>query len=143
MTGNVLRRLREAYGFAVKDVALHARMSAARLRNFERQSKSYSHVPGTCARQISNFRMVVRALRELRQAMWIAEAELAAAHASHKRGSVQQHTNSSIPRGTTHWLGYEPVRYVMIHGKTRGFRWDGGWLRSARVEDAAGKAVAV
>lgn len=142
MTGNVLKRLREAYGLKPRDVAREAAIQVAKLNAVERLGKSYSLHPNTLARQQGNFRRIVAALRTLRQSMWVAEAERAAACAPRKRVSLRQQAGNGIPPGATHWLGDEPVRFVVMHGQSRGFRWDGDWLRSARVEDAAGKAVA-
>ena len=143
MTGNVLKRLREAYGLKQADVARVGGTIYKALDNIERGGVSYSRSHGASNASRNNhrqrqWRAIIAAMRALLNARAEREAE-----ARRKQEAEERKKRAAIPRGTTHMRDGEPVRVVMMHGRMRGFLWDGGWLRSARVEDAAGKAVAV
>ena len=75
MTGDVLRRLREAYGFPADKVASRAGMTVAGFKTIERDGTSYgkTHVyggevfRGALNRKQRNFRRVLDALRMLKK----------------------------------------------------------------------------
>lgn len=133
MTGDVLRRLRKAYGFSAKDVANAAgRRYARAVRDVER-TKSF--VGGSVGRNNQRRRMwlwVVDALRRLRDGEYEVDRE--AAEAAEPAPVPAPVVVRAFPKGTTHLLQGEPVRVVDYHGRRMGFAWDGEWVRANRVE---------
>lgn len=67
MTGDILRRLRKAYGFPADVVAGLSGVSVAGLKTIERDGTSYARDAGNLARKQRNFRRVLGALRRLKK----------------------------------------------------------------------------
>lgn len=127
MTGNVLRRLREARGLTLSQVAVCAginRSTAAELESSRRHAGD-SVQRGKC------WSRYIKALRKLELAR---EMMAASSRAREKAHAELQRCNAPI--GTTHFLAGEPVRIREYGGKRMGFAWVGEWVRSSRVEDA-------
>ena len=67
MTGDVLRRLRESYGFPADKVASRAGMTVAGFKTIEREGMSYGGSVANSNRKQRNFRRVLDALRMLKK----------------------------------------------------------------------------
>ena len=130
MTGNVLKRLREAYGLSQADVARVGGTIYKALDNIERHGVSYSRSRGASNASRNNhrqrqWRAIIAAMRALLNARAEREAE-----ARRKQEAEERKKRAATPRGTTHMLDDEPVRVMMMHGVRKAFRHDGkAWVR--------------
>ena len=128
MTGEILQRLREAYGLERKDVAEVLGKSCYAITVGERRGRSWSrercretrHREG--ADRQTRFGLYLDALRALRG----------------KRANKPQFVFCPPP-GATHRIELRGIkewaRIVPMHGTLRGFAWCGGeWIRAAWVE---------
>lgn len=127
MTGEILQRLREAYGLERKDVAEALGKSCYAITVWERRGRSWSrercretrHREG--ADRQTRFGLYLDALRALRG----------------KRKNKLQFVFCSPP-GATHQIERRGIkewaRIVPMHGTLRGFAWQGEWVRAAWVE---------
>lgn len=127
MTGDILRRLREAYGLERKDVAEALGKSCYAVTMWERRGRSWSrercretrHREG--ADRQTRFGLYLDALRALRG----------------KRAHKPQFVFCSPP-GATHRIERQGIkewaRIVPMHGTLRGFAWQGEWVRAVWVE---------
>lgn len=127
MTGDVLRRLREARGFTVTQVAVSAGINRSTINDMERSRR---HV-GDAAQRNKRWARYIHALRKLE-----LEREMSAASSRARAKAYAELKRHNAPTGTTHFLAGEPVRIREYGGKRMGFAWVGEWVRSSRVEDA-------
>ena len=130
MTGEILQRLREAYGLERKDVAEALGKSCYAVTVWERSGRSWSrercretrHRAG--ADRQTRFGLYLNALRALRG----------------KRTRKPQFVFCSPP-GATHQIERRGIkewaRIVPMHGTLRGFEWRGEWVRAAWVEGSS------
>ena len=129
MTGDVLKRLREAYGLTRREVEKAAGLYANAMRQAEAVKIFWRS--GEKGRQnltrYQTWRKITAALRRLREKQREANKR-AALTAEREPAKIKL---LSIPRGATHMLGSEPLRIVQIHGRQMIFRHDGhDWVRS-------------
>ena len=128
MTGEILQRLREAYGLERKDVAETMKKTCYAVTMLERSGRSWSHVRSRETRhregadRQTRFGLYLDALRALRG----------------KRKNKPQFVFCSPP-GATHQIERRGIkewaRIVPMHGTLRGFAWVcGEWVRAAWVE---------
>lgn len=128
MTGEILQRLREAYGLERKDVAEALGKSCYAVSMLELRGRSWSrercretrHREG--ADRQTRFGLYLNALRVLRG----------------KRAYKPQFVFCPPP-GATHQIERRGIkewtRIIPMHGTLRGFEWRGGeWVRAAWVE---------
>ena len=131
MTGEILQRLREAYGLERKDVAEALNKSCYAVTVWERRGRSWSrercretrHREG--ADRQTRFGLYLNALRALRG----------------KRAHKPQFVFCPPP-GATHQIEQRGIkewaRIVPMHDTLRGFAWRGGeWVRAAWVEGSS------
>lgn len=127
MTGDILRKIREARGLKHTEMARSGRVAIYFFRNTEEIRASYR-----CGQLRQNAR---------RAEVWgryIAILRAAKKHqkTTRRRVVLKPLVRQECPVGTTHFLDGEPIRIREHCGKRMGFAWVGEWVRSSRVEDA-------
>lgn len=139
MTGAMLRRLREQYGFTREQVAVASGVPVLSIAKRELKGKSWCRAKKPCVRRAlgkrrqAYFRAYLAALRIMRPARKPAVKE--------REFVLRRVFQPPVvkPEGATHQVerqGIEEwVRIVPMHGTLRGFAWRGGeWRRAAWVE---------
>lgn len=127
MTGNVLRRLREAYGFSLREVARTARIYPNAVRQAEATEKLWRSGHKRSLSRYEVLRKITAAMRALRDGVkpQAVEQEEAA------EVSATPLAAKSLPSGTTHTFAGKPLRVVSLPGREMVFRHDGrDWVRS-------------
>ena len=128
MTGEILQRLREAYGLSRDELALALGISASAIVQKETKGLSWSHNRWPSARRRESekwqafFGAYLTALRKLRG----------------KAASIMS-SKPSVPPGATHQIERRGIkewaRIVPMHGTLRGFAWVySEWVRAEWVE---------
>ena len=139
MTGDILRRLREAYGFsqrAVAGVMQRDSRAVSRLESGGRSWGSGREGPAERCRRHNRFLVCLDALRILRKK---PPKRAPAATKKTEKGSAPVAEAPYKPAGATHRIERRGIkewaRIVPMHGTLRGFEWRGGeWVRAAWVE---------
>ena len=138
MTGDILRRLREAYGFsqrAVAGVMQRDSRAVSRLESGGRSWGSGREGPAERCRRHDRFLVCLDALRILRKK---PPKRAPAATKKTEKGSAPVVEASYKPAGATHQIERRGIkewaRIVPMHGTLRGFAWQGEWMRAAWVE---------
>ena len=145
MTGAILRRLREHYGFTRGDVARAAGQHPCWVVAVENGGKSYSAEAKHNRRQRQNFAAYLDALRKLCGKPLKKRIFRPGGRAGRPKAPVAAKTLKVAkpveigPVGATHQVERqgikEWVRIVPMHGTLRGFAWRGDeWRRAAWVE---------
>ena len=139
MTGDVLQRLREAYGFSQRAVAglMVDRCAVSSLEVRGRSWGERSGRPCRKQRQHDRFRDYLNALRIL-----CGKQPKRTPAATKKTETGKGATVDKAPykpAGATHRIELRGIkewaRIVPMHGTLRGFEWRGGeWMRAAWVE---------
>lgn len=144
MTGDALRRIREAHGLSKARIAgLAGYMSPSGVRDFEKKMRSFVNgSKGNNKRRAAWLKMLdalskaTGRVREACEAREAREADTAPVDVPPVVEVVAAHSwGCFVPKGTTHLLNGEPVRVKDYHGRRIGFAWDGrDWVRANRVE---------
>lgn len=130
MTGDILRRLREAYGLERKDVAEALNKSCYAVTVWEQRGRSWSR------ERCRETRHRVGADRQTRFGLYLDALRALRGKRAHKPQFV-----FCPPPGATHRIERRGIkewaRIVPMHGTLRGFAWRGGeWIRAAWVESS-------
>lgn len=144
MTGDILRRLREACGYGRHDVAKVMGRNVCAVANLERYGKSWGSRrcgPAVLQQRHMRFSACLDALRILRAELPVRPPEATKGKGAGK-GSIRRFKTPYVPvlkpENATHQLSRdgvtEWVRIVPMHGTLRGFVWRGEWVRSSWVE---------
>ena len=143
MTGDILRRLREAYGFsqrAVAGVMQRDSRAVSRLESGGRSWGSGREGPAERCRRHDRFLVCLDALRILRKKP-PKRAPAATKKTKTEKGSAPVDKAPYKPAGATHQIERrgikEWVRIIPMHGTLRGFAWQGEWVRAAWVEGSS------
>ena len=141
MTGEILQRLREGYGFSQRAVAglMVDRCAVSSLEVRGRSWGERSGRPCRKQRQHDRFRDYLNALRIL-----CGKQPKRTPAATKKTETGKGATVDKVPykpAGATHQIERRGIkewaRIVPMHGTLRGFAWQGGeWIRAAWVEDS-------
>lgn len=128
MTGEILQRLREAYGLERKDVAEALGKSCYAVTMWERRGRSWSR------ERCRETRRREGADRQTRFGLYLDALRALRGKRAHKPQFV-----FCPPPGATHRIERQGIkewaRIVPMHGTLRGFAWRGGeWRRAAWVE---------
>lgn len=128
MTGEILQRLREAYGLERKDVAEDLNKSCYAVTVWERRGRSWSR------ERCRETRLREGADRQARFGLY-----LDALRALRGKRAIKPQFVFCPPPGATHRIERQGIkewaRIVPMHGTLRGFAWQGGeWVRAAWVE---------
>ena len=128
MTGEILQRLREAYGLEREDVAEAMNKTCYAVLMLERCGRSWSHVRSRETRRREG------ADRQTRFGLYLYALRVLRGKRAHKPQFV-----FCPPPGATHRIERQGIkewaRIVPMHGTLRGFAWrDGEWRRAAWVE---------
>ena len=128
MTGEILQRLREAYGLERKDVAEALGKSCYAVTVWERRGRSWSR------ERCRETRLREGADRQTRFGLY-----LDALRALRGKRAIKPQFVFCPPPGATHRIERQGIkewaRIVPMHGTLRGFEWRGGeWIRAAWVE---------
>ena len=127
MTGEILQRLREAYGLERKDVAEALGKSCYAITVWEQRGRSWSR------ERCRETRHRVGADRQTRFGLYLDALRALRGKRAHKPQFV-----FCPPPGATHRIERRGIkewaRIVPMHGTLRGFAWQGEWVRAAWVE---------
>ena len=128
MTGEILQRLREAYGLSRDELALALGISASAIVQKETRGLSWSHNRWPSARR-----------RESEKWQAFFGAYLTALRKLRGKAAPITPIKPSVPPGATHQIERRGIkewaRIVPMHGTLRGFAWDGrDWVRASWIE---------
>lgn len=144
MTGAMLRRLREAYGYSVKQVCEVASMYSCTLGRLEARGRSRSARPYERARVREAWRRYIAGLRKLRDSgaspAPTPQEKPKQVKASKLLQAIPVSEYSSCPHGATHRVNragvWEWIRIASHAGNKRGYvLMDGEWMRRSWVEE--------